>query len=48
MYVMPGARIFTIVATMLMAPMIEDAPIICTPKIKNVTDGGAYVVDKGA
>ena len=39
--VIPGARIFNIVAMMLIAPMIDDAPIIWTPKIKNVTDSGA-------
>ena len=46
--VMPGARIFKMVAIMLMLPMIEDAPIICTAKMKNVTESGAYVVDNGA
>ena len=46
--VMPGARIFRIVAMMLMLPMIDDAPMMCTAKIKNVTDGGAYVVLSGA
>ncbi len=29
------------VAMILMEPMIEDMPIRCTPKMKNVTDGGA-------
>ena len=46
--VIPGARIFTMVAMMLMLPMIEDAPIMCTPRMKKVTVGGAYVVDSGA
>ena len=45
---MPGALIFIIVTITLMAPMIEDAPIICTEKMKKVTLGGAYVVESGA
>ena len=34
MYVMPGARILMIVAIMLIAPMIDEIPIICTEKMK--------------
>ncbi len=32
---------FMIVAMMLIEPMIEDMPIRCTPKMKNVTVSGA-------
>ena len=39
--VMPGARRLRMVATTLIAPMIELTPIRCTPKIKKVTDSGA-------
>jgi hypothetical protein len=38
---MPGALIFIMVTITLMAPIIEDAPRICTEKIKKVTLGGA-------
>ena len=38
--VMPGARMLRMVAMTLMAPMIEDTPMICTAKIKNVVLGG--------
>ena len=48
MRVIPGALIFKIVVIMFMEPIIDEAPIICTEKIKNVTVGGAYSVDKGA
>ena len=48
MYVIPGARMFMIVAIMFILPMMEDTPKICTANIKNVTEGGAYVVLKGA
>ncbi len=46
--VMPGARMLRMVAMMLIEPMIDDAPIMWTPKMKNVTVLGAYVVDSGA
>ena len=39
---------FKIVAMIFMLPMIDDAPIRCTAKIKYVTESGAYVVDNGA
>ena len=39
--VIPGARIFKIVAMILIAPMMDEAPMMCTPKIKKVTDSGA-------
>jgi hypothetical protein len=45
---MPGARIFIIVTITLIEPMIEDAPMMCTEKMKKVTLGGAYVVERGA
>jgi hypothetical protein len=48
MYVMPGALMFMMVAIILILPMIEDTPSMCTAKIKKVTEGGAYVVLKGA
>ena len=48
MSVMPGALMFKIVVIMFMEPIIDEAPIICTEKMKNVTVGGAYSVDKGA
>ena len=32
-HVMPGARMVAIVVMILMAPMIEDIPSICTAKI---------------
>ena len=31
---MPGARMFMIVAMMLIAPMIDEMPIKCTEKMK--------------
>ena len=43
-----SGRAFIIVTTTLIAPIIDEAPIIWTEKIKKVTLGGAYVVDKGA
>ena len=48
MYVMPGARMFITVAMILIEPMIDDTPKIWMAKIKKVTDGGAYVVERGA
>ena len=36
------------VTTTLIEPIIEEAPIMCTEKIKNVVLGGAYSVDRGA
>ena len=48
MYVMPGARIFITVAMMLIEPMMDDTPKMWIAKMKNVTEGGAYVVDNGA
>jgi hypothetical protein len=48
MSVMPGALMFRMVVIIFMEPIIDEAPIICTEKIKNVTVGGAYSVDKGA
>ena len=45
---MPGALMFIIVTITLMAPIIEEAPMICTENIKKVTLGGAYVVERGA
>lgn len=32
--VIPGARRFRMVAMILMAPMMEEIPMMCTPKIK--------------
>ena len=32
--VMPGARMLSTVAMILMEPMIEDAPMMCTAKMK--------------
>ncbi len=52
--VMPGARMFRIVTMMLMAPMIDDAPKMCAPKIARswpgpiCTDSGAYIVQPAA
>ena len=34
MYVIPGARIFMTVAIILIDPIIDDAPIKWTPKMK--------------
>ena len=48
MSVIPGALIFKIVVIIFMEPIIDEAPIMCTEKMKNVTVGGAYSVDKGA
>ena len=39
--VIPGARILRMVAIILIDPIIDEAPIICTAKIKEVTLGGA-------
>ena len=38
--VMPGARIFNTVTTILIAPIIDEAPMTCTAKIKKVVEGG--------
>ena len=38
--VIPGARIFSTVAITLMAPMIEDTPMMWMAKIKKVVLGG--------
>ena len=38
---MPGARMFMMVAMMLMDPMIEDRPRMWIAKMKKVTDGAA-------
>ena len=38
--VMPGARRFRMVAMMLIAPIMDETPMMCTPKMKNVVDGG--------
>src|SRR5690625_775292 len=52
--VMPGARILSTVTMMLMAPMIEDAPRICTAKMVKSIPGpicrerGAYMVQPAA
>ena len=52
--VMPGARMFRMVTTMLMAPMIDEAPIRCTAKIARSMPGpicavsGAYRVQPAA
>ncbi len=48
MSVMPGARMLRIVTITLIEPIIDEIPIKWTAKIKNVTLGGAYSVDKGA
>ena len=39
---------FITVAMMLIEPMMDDTPKMCIAKMKNVTEGGAYVVDSGA
>src|SRR3569833_4691264 len=52
--VMPGARMFRIVVMMLMAPMIDDAPMMCTAKmVKSMpgpiwVDSGTYMVQPPA
>ena len=46
--VIPGARIFKMVAIILMEPIIDDMPIICTEKIMKSVLGGAYFVESGA
>ena len=46
--VMLGARILRMVAITLIAPMTDEIPIKCTPKIKKSVLAGAKVVDKGA
>ena len=46
--VIPGARMLSTVAITLIAPMIEDTPMMWIAKIKKVVLGGPYVVDKGA
>ena len=38
--VIPGARMFRMVAITLMAPMIDDTPMMCTANIKKVVLGG--------
>src|SRR3569832_1222939 len=51
---MPGARMFRIVVMMLMAPMIDDAPMMCTAKmVKSMpgpiwVDSGTYMVQPPA
>ncbi len=51
---MPGARMFRMVAMMLIAPMIELMPIMCTAKMVNATesppcsDSGGYSVQPPA
>ena len=39
---------FIMVTITLIDPIIEEAPIMCIENIKNVTLGGAYVVERGA
>ena len=46
--VIPGARMFRIVAMMLIAPMMDEKPSMCTAKMKKSVLGGPYVVDSGA
>ena len=46
--VMPGARMLSTVAMILMAPMMEEKPSMCTAKIKKSVLAGAKVVDSGA
>ena len=38
--VMPGARMLSIVAMILMLPMMDEAPIKCTANMKYVVEGG--------
>ena len=38
---MPGARMLRMVTMMLMEPMMEEMPIMCTAKMKKVTVEGA-------
>ena len=51
---MPGARMFMIVTITLIAPMIEDAPIMCTAKISIgnaspvCSESGGYIVQPPA
>src|SRR3954447_20715537 len=48
--VMPGARMLSMVTRMLMAPMMDDAPMMCTAKIAMsmptpiCSDSGGYMV----
>src|SRR5690606_42012150 len=52
--VMPGARMFSTVTMMLMAPMMDEAPRMCTAKmLKSMPgpicrDSGAYMVQPAA
>src|SRR5690606_24772631 len=52
--VMPGARMFKIVTITLIAPMMDDAPMICTAKMARSmpgpiwADNGAYSVHPAA
>ena len=46
--VIPGARIFKIVAMILIEPMMEEIPSKWTAKIKKSVLAGAKVVDSGA
>ncbi len=46
--VMPGARMFSTVAMMLMEPMMDEKPSMCTAKMKKSVLFGAKVVDSGA
>ena len=48
MSVMPGARMFRIVAMMLIEPMMDESPIMCIEKIMKSVLGGAYWVESGA
>src|SRR3546814_7947121 len=51
---MPGARMFSTVTMMLMAPMMDEAPRMCTAKmLKSMpgpicSDSGAYMVQPAA
>src|SRR5690554_3924996 len=52
--VIPGARMLSTVTMMLMAPMMDDAPRMCTPKMAKsmpgpiCSDNGAYMVQPAA
>ena len=46
--VIPGARIFRIVAIILIDPMTEEIPIKCIATMKKSVLSGAKVVDNGA
>ncbi len=45
--VMPGARMFRMVTMMLIAPMIDEAPMMCTAKIA-MSMPGPICTDSGA